>query len=432
MLNGVMASSYTRARSSSGSDAVAWRALFWLVAVLLIGLALYSRRPDALRYPQFYAESGRVWYQDAYNLGWLRALVHTDGGYFVTLPRLVAALTLLFPLAQAPMIFNLCSLAVEAAPALFLLSRRFLALGDLPLRCCLAILYIAMPNMADAHGALGLQWHLAMLAFLVLISGPPQSRAARAFDLTILVLCALTGPYCILLLPSAVFISFSRRSIWSYWQFWILGGGVLLQGFTLLLTGGRQRTHGQLGASLRGFCRIVAGQIVDPVLEGQNRLAHWGHSAQGVLGATIAVTLLAVCAAVYALWRGGLALRSFLIFASMILASSLLFSLVPVGVPVWTQLAVPGAGARYWMIPELALMAVMVWMLGSHRPWPVRIFAAALACSMIVGAVKHWRYSPLPDLDYGAYAAKFEQLPPGANLTIPLNPPGWSMTLVRH
>ena len=159
MLNGVMASSYTRARSSSGSDAVAWRALFWLVAVLLIGLALYSRRPDALRYPQFYAESGRVWYQDAYNLGWLRALVHTDGGYFVTLPRLVAALTLLFPLAQAPMIFNLCSLAVEAAPALFLLSRRFLALGDLPLRCCLAILYIAMPNMADAHGALGLPWH---------------------------------------------------------------------------------------------------------------------------------------------------------------------------------------------------------------------------------------------------------------------------------
>lgn len=425
-------SSCTLASSSLGGRSLASRVLFWLVALVLIGLALYSRRPDALRYPQFFAEAGRVFYQQAYNWGWLQALAHTDTGYFGTLPRLVAALSLLFPLAQAPMIFNLCSLAVEAAPALFMLSSRLRSLGNLLVRCYLATLYIAMPNMAEIHGAIGLQWHMALLAFLVLISEPPQSRATRVFDTTILVLCAVTGPYCILLLPSAALITFARKNIRDCLQLSVLGAGTLLQGFALLLTSGQQRPHGQLGASFGGFCRIVAGQIVSPVLEGQNRLAHWAHSAHGVLGATIAVTLLAVSGAVYALWKGSLALRSFVIFAGMALISSLLFSMTAPATPAWTQLAVPGAGARYWMIPELALIAVLAWMLGRHRPWVVRIIAAALTCSMIVGMVKHWRYSPLPDLDYGAYAAKFEQLPPGASLTIPLNPPGWSMTLTKR
>jgi hypothetical protein len=432
MSNSMTDSSYTLAPSSRGGRSLAARVLFWLVAIVLAGFALYSRRPDALRCPQFFGEAGPVWYQQAYDWGWLRALAHTDGGYFVTLPRLVAALSLLVPVAQAPTMFNLCSLAVEAAPALFMLSPRLRSLGDRPVRCCLAPLYIAMPNMAEIHGPIGLQWHLAMLAFLVLISEPPQSRPARVFDVTILVLCALTGPYCLLLLPSAVFITFARKNTWSYFRLGILGGGTFLQGFTLLLTGGQQRSHGQIGASFEGFCRIVAGQIVSPILEGQNRIAHWAHSAPGVLGATIAVTLLAASGAVYALRKGSLALSSFVTFASMILVSSLIFSLVPPGDPMWTQLAVPGAGARYWMIPELALIAVVVWMLGSDRPWAVRIIAAALACSMILGMAKHWRYSPLPDLDYASYAAKFEQLPPGASLTIPLNPPGWSMKLTKR
>src|SRR5690349_287591 len=95
-----------------------------LLSFLVAALAVVSRRPDALLNPQFFAEDGNIWFADAYNQGWLRALAMTHTGYFQTLPRLGAALALAVPLQHAPLVMNLIGLLLQVAPAIFLLSRR--------------------------------------------------------------------------------------------------------------------------------------------------------------------------------------------------------------------------------------------------------------------------------------------------------------------
>ena len=58
--------------------------------MFLAGCALViTRRPDAVFGAQFYAEDGRVWYQDAFEVG-ARSLLFPAGGYLNTLSRLIA------------------------------------------------------------------------------------------------------------------------------------------------------------------------------------------------------------------------------------------------------------------------------------------------------------------------------------------------------
>ena len=54
----------------------------WQAAVFLAALvAVFSRLPGAFLHPQFFAEDGWVWYQQAYNLHWLRSLGIAQAGY---------------------------------------------------------------------------------------------------------------------------------------------------------------------------------------------------------------------------------------------------------------------------------------------------------------------------------------------------------------
>src|SRR6476469_486413 len=95
-----------------------------LLSFFIAALAVISRRPDALLNPQFFAEDGNVWFAEAYNQGWGRALAITHTGYFQPLPRLGAALALVVPLQHAPLIMNIVGLVIQVAPAVFLLSTR--------------------------------------------------------------------------------------------------------------------------------------------------------------------------------------------------------------------------------------------------------------------------------------------------------------------
>jgi hypothetical protein len=76
------------------------------IVFLLATAVIVLRRPDVIFHAHFYAEDGAVWYADGYNLGWLHALTITAGGYVNTLQRLVAALSLLVPLRDAPLFMN--------------------------------------------------------------------------------------------------------------------------------------------------------------------------------------------------------------------------------------------------------------------------------------------------------------------------------------
>jgi len=161
-------------------------------------LVVVSRRPDAVLHPQFWAEDGRVFFQEAYNLGGWHSLFRPYAGYFHTVPRLGAWLALILPLAMAPLILNLIAIAIQALPVNLLLFSRSSAWGSLRYRALLACIYLVLPNMreigANIANSLSL---LALSGFILLVASPPKSVIGRVFDILTLLLFGLSGRYCI-------------------------------------------------------------------------------------------------------------------------------------------------------------------------------------------------------------------------------------------
>jgi hypothetical protein len=404
---------------------------FWTIAIVLIALCLYSRRPDAIRRPQFYAEDGTIFYQQAYQNGAVVSLFHPYNGYFHVMPRIAAAISLLFPFSSAPIFLALIALAVQAAPAIFLLSDRMRNLGSLGLRCGLAALYLAIPGIEEIHVTItGVQWHLAVIAFLVVIAESPGSPAGQIFDIVLLTLAVTSGPFSIFLLLPALLVLAVRRDKWSVVRLSMCAGGVVLAFVGLLLTA-HSRPQQPLGASVAGFSRIVAGQVVLRLVQGHNRLDHLSPSPAVVTALSVVITLLTLAVVLYGLRRGTLELRALLLYGSLLLAAALAFPTASTTTYQWIPMQVPGAASRYWYIPDFALIATLIWMLGAQRPALIRVIATTLICMTLYGMMKYWRFPAAADLHFPTYARQFENLAPRERLQIPVNPPGWSMTLIK-
>ena len=89
-----------------------------VVFVFLFCVALVvSRRPDVLFHAQFWAEDGKLWYADAYNLGFLQPFLHPAAGYFDTLPRLAALFAQILPFNLAPLALNCIGIVIQILPA---------------------------------------------------------------------------------------------------------------------------------------------------------------------------------------------------------------------------------------------------------------------------------------------------------------------------
>jgi hypothetical protein len=394
-------------------------------------LILISRRPDAIFHAQFYAEDGHVWFADAYNLGWWNALFRAQDGYFQTFPRLAAALALLAPLWLAPLVLNLVALAVEALPVNLLLSSRSSVWGSARFRALLAVAYLALPNSREMTIIVtSSQWLLMLSGFLVLTATPAAGAAGRVFDLLILVLCGLTGPFCFFLLLIAAFLAWKRGGRWRWMEAGVLFALSLVQAWGLLVVDSGGRAHAALGASPALLIRILAGQIYFATLLGDNSLSTNSSREVFVVLVCVAVAgsaLLAICFA-----RMDLEMRLFLVLTGMLLIASLISPAAypPAGVTRWEMLA-KVAGIRYWFFPTLACTWSVLWAARS-RIEALKAASVVLLCAMCFGVVRDWRQPALNDLHFAEYVKAFEAAPPGTIMVIPENSQGWNIRLVKH
>ncbi len=400
-------------------------------AVFLMACAvIVARRPDAIFHAQFWAEDGHVWFADAYNFGW-PALIGTYNGYFHAVPRLGASLALLVPLSLAPLVLNLIAIAIQALPVNLLLIARSSMWGSLGFRASMAVLYLVLPNSAEIrYGITESQWALALCAFLVVVSDAPKRRVGRVFDLALIGLSGLSGPFCIFLLPIALFLAWRRCGRWVQLQAGVLATCSLIQGFGLLVLDGAGRLGRPLGASPALFARILGGQIYLGALIGQNGLSANPDPAAFVILLFAAVAGTTFAAACFI--RSGLEMRLFLLFTSALLMASLLSpAMTPLpGVSMWKVLAgVPAT--RYWFLPTLACAWSVLWAARS-RTQTLQAASVVLLCTMCFGVVRDWQHSALEDLHFAEYAKGFCAAPAGTAVIIPVNPDGWTMRLVKH
>ena len=402
------------------------RLLFAIAAFLLV----FSRRPDALLRAQFWAEDGRVWYADAYNHGIAYSLLTPEAGYFQTFSRLVGIVSQAVPLSYAPLLYNLSAISLQVVIAAFIASRRLeRAIPQKPVRLLIAFVYLALPHAWEVFSNItNSQWHLALLAFLVIAAAPPIGRAWHIFDALAVCLSALTGPFCLILVPVAALKYWHRRESWKLVLLGILAAGAVLQ--TLSLLSHTRPSSAPLGADLATFLHITGRHLfASAVLGGRGyiALAKFGWLEISVL--TVA-NILGIAGAIYCFVRGPIELRMLILFSLLIVTGALVSPAVSPDRPQWLVMATDNTALRYWFIPNFCLFVSLIYLAARGPHGAVRAAAGLLLAVSLTGIAADWRIPPYKDLDFQIFAAAFKNAPAGEPFEIPINP-DWKMTLIK-
>jgi hypothetical protein len=403
--------------------------ILFVVAVAIIVL----RRPDAFLNPQFWAEDGKIFYQDAYNRGILTALFLPYAGYLDGFGRLIASFSQLFPLSWAPLLFNLSVVLIRLLTVGLIVSPRFFGLvPDLRVRLFLSFLFLALPNSWEANAGLAtIKFHLAFLAFLVLSAKCSDKPLDLIFAGGIILMSGLSGPSCILLTPIATLVWLIRRDKRSLVLFVLVGVCAIIQGMIFMISSARPQRI--LGATPELFVKILSTQIFLGALIGQKGLALiYNTGLYDVLAIVFAIAGLA--ALINASLKAPLELRLFILYAFLLFGAALYSPLVNKTMPQWPLLLIPGVGGRYWFTPMLAFVGVLVWSLRGSASRVSKTLAASALIIMLAGIILDWREPAFKDLNFMEHVRRFESSASGTQVTIPINPPGWSksMVLTKH
>ena len=403
------------------------------VGLALLALVIFSRSPDVLLNARFFAEDGQIFYQQAHELGFLPSIFLPFAGYLHLLPRLIAGIALWLPIYFVPLFFNLVALAVQYVTALYIFSPRMRNIGPFSVRVVVAVLYLGLPHIGEVWGKLvNSQWQMAVLAFLILIAAPPESRFGSWFDGIALSMGALTGPFCILLLPIALLVVVYRRTPWTMIHLGILAMGGTVQAIPLLTTG-RPAEYANLGASFPLLCHLLIRWLFLGVLPTGSKVLTLLRPMAGSRLFSGFIWALALALALWIVWKASFELRCALLFGAIVITASLASPKIVTGGEQWPGM-LTGGGERYWFIPRLVLAVTVLWVALQpfSKPWlragGILAMAAILLCSVLGWHIQQWK-SP----HFRTYVHVFNALPVGAPLRIPIDPPpGRALQLTKR
>ena len=404
-----------------------------LIAVAAVASAVViSRRPDAFNYPQFYAEDGTCWFADAYVKGAWQALFISYQGHFLLQTRLVALIAMPFGVLNAPLVYNLSGLAIQIAPVVFFMSNRFRKVApSIWVRAALCGVYLLIPSGELQISNNDAQFHLAVLAALVLIAPPSPRWWGRAFDVATVAFCALTGGCVFVLVVAAVIWCWVRRQRWTVVLSGVLFVGFAAQLYSLALA---TRLPATLGSGPLDMAKdllfigsdrvILAGVFAE---EAHTHVFVNGLPHGAVLAAAICLVGLAVVA--FAALRAPWELRLFALIGFGIAAAGLASPLVPAGTKAWDILAA-GGDDRYFFMAEVAWVVIVLWALGQlPRRWLRAGSFSLVAAAFVSGLVVAWQYPAFVNYHWPQESAEITSAGPDAHLSLPINPPSWQLLL---
>jgi len=384
----------------------------WLV-LALGAIVLALRRPDQIHTPQFWAEDGIFFFQ-AHEIG-LPAFGLELAGYSQLAPRVVAALSQLVDPAWAPHVFVVAGLALT----LYVMSRALSLRCPLPHRAWAALAIVLVPDAAEVLlNANNIQWILACGGVLLLIARDPSRPAEWVHDTCAALFFGLTGPFSVLLAPFFVARAALRRTRASVTLAAIVAACALVQAASIVLHPQPPAPTGAFdAAAMAGFPGL---RILGVFLLGAAQPAHlpWPLA--------IALTLALLGVLVFLIRRGGETrpLRLMLGLAFLAMLASTLYR-------CWHSmplLCVPGAASRYVFPLQLLLLWMLLAMLRDRARW-VRLTCAGAALWMVAVNLPRLRIAPVPDQRWADYAPKLRS---GEEVTIPINPEGWSFTFAAR
>ena len=406
-----------------------------LVLALLGAAVICARFCQGLLHADLWGDDGWTFYPNAYDSG-IRCLLWPVSGYLNTVQRIGALLCVWahLPLTWVPTAFAIMGLSVQLLVALFLMSSRLAPLWtDWKSRSAFAFLYLALPNTFETFGNLtNIQWHFALLSFMVVIAPPlPVTESRRkgwmVFDGVAVLLSGLSGPFCLILIPFAVFM------LWRNWKDPAARNEELMKGIVLgfcvgvqiwfLLRTPHVRKVGPLGASMALLARIVSFQVVLGLLFGFRTIARireaaWWQPAWPSICIAAGATGLSVVAWI----RGSFLLRAFFLFTALLFTAEMASPVISMNHPQWPMMTMPIVGDRYFMAPILALAGALFTLVCQKSKVERGVGLLGLALILLWSVPHDFLYLRMGHTDFDARARIFDAAPPGYRGEFPVHP----------
>jgi hypothetical protein len=397
----------------SGGGARAIELMLSRPAVWAIPLSialLWARRPLQFRRPQLWAEDGPIFFQQAY-LDATGSLVTRYFGYHHLVPRLVAFVARAVPIAWVPAIYALASGTLTIALVAYALSRRMPFSPSI--RVALALAAIAAPVATEVFLNLtNVQWFLALGLLLLGISVSPRTRLQRVFDISLLLVAGLTGPFALLFVPCFAIRWWARRDGHSVVLLALLVAcaGIQFRPFGLELLRARAGAPTAHAAHLLDFIPVLGGRVYSILL--------------GFLPAPS--RSLMVVAFLFALAGAALVVARIVHRRAVEAMMVLLGGAAVLGSACAAFQSNPGAlasgGDRYFYLPTVTILWAAL--LATRPPSRISLLLLILAAASFIGLAV--RGEKMPDLHWSEASRCIGVRVP---CIVPINPPGWQIEL---
>lgn len=172
---------------------------YWPKVIFLFCAAiLLFRRPDAALNPSFWAEDGTNFFVDARKLG-MASLLESFTNYPMLFIRMAAYGCSFLPDVIVPAAYNSIAFLNHLAVIAYLFSYR-VPLRWKPLLGLFSVLAPCLGNEA-LFNLTNSQWQSAQLLMLLIVSKDGISRGETSFDVALLFVLGLTGPFLVIFFP---------------------------------------------------------------------------------------------------------------------------------------------------------------------------------------------------------------------------------------
>ncbi|HKW66144.1 MAG TPA: hypothetical protein VJP04_02575 [Terriglobales bacterium] len=400
------------------------------------------RRPDSITDPQFWAEDGSIFFRQQLVNGWLAAIATPYRGYLPLLPRLFAAPAAIFPIAFAPLVYNLFAILIDSfCCALFFLPRFRVIIESDFLRLALCLLAVGAFNTTELVGTLtNSMWYLTVAGILLMVLPPrvdicSRSRGGAAW-LFLGLLIGACAPMVVVGLPIAIYHlarNFRRGGLVSF----SIGSGALTQiVFASLLSRGVVLVH----PGIRGVAIAMVVAFAYKVM------------LQALLGATWAFKMATAKKVLY-VELALIAAVVWIIYLTIISRDNIWKVWIPVYF-IFASMAIPfigrdaaqgflnlrtvePRGERYFLLGSCMfayLVAYTLCRLASNRG-PV-LKTVALLAIFAGGLFGNFHAARFYDFHWEANAKRIEEWVQlrhagkrASPVSVPINPPGWRIDL---
>ena len=411
---------------------------------MCIFFILFLREPLCITRPELWAEDGTMFFRQQLLLG-PGAVLLTAGGYLDIVPRILALIASLFPVAWTPLLYAIQSILLAGLCCwVFVLDdfRGLLQSGLLRGLLCLLTAF-GFPSQELIGNLTNVQWFFSLVA-VPLTLAPPACRTvlSRLLFAVVGLLIALSEPLTIILLPLIALRAFRTRKIEWFGAATVIG--TLIEWAVIARHWAHPATvHGTPFAMIKAlaFTTIVAftNQVMMFSLLGRRTVESvWIHHYDAF---SLALLLAAACLAVFLYKTGNAAFRRRMETFLWLIFSSLALAMLRGMEAVFPRMSSvqPYGSHRYYLLACWSFASLVIAAIVDRKPeWPHAMQAFVIAVIFLTGALENfnvtsqfaneWRsYAPAVQAWQADRAAGREH----PEVIVPISPKRWIVELPK-